>query len=45
MHHIIPVGIMVDIITGVDIGLIPTHQVLIPGVRFTPGIIIGKIYP
>jgi len=44
MHHIIPVGIMMDIITGVAIGIIPTFLVVITGAPAILGI-IGKIYP
>lgn len=44
MNHIIPVGIMMDIITGVAIGIIPTFLVVITGAPAILGI-IGKIYP
>lgn len=39
MHHIIPVGIMMDIITGVAIGIIPIFQAVITGAPATLGII------
>ena len=39
MNHIIPVGIMEDIITGMVTGIIPIRQVVIIGVPATLGII------
>jgi hypothetical protein len=44
MHLIIPMGFMMDIITGMATGIIPLRQVVIIGVPATLGI-IDKVWP